>query len=135
MGVNVRIFIKKHQLKNLFDFDYDYFYFLMLKLRGKRWYRFEDMFGLENVDIVTSKELLKHIAINTNLRLKSRKWWVEISSEYDLIFVRDDISREELKKRIKNFDDYVDLNNLEFEIIEKVRKEILSQYLEFKTID
>jgi len=127
MGVNVRIYIRKDQLKRLFDFDNDYFYFLMFKLAGKRWNHFEEMFDLGDIDIVTSKELLKRIALNPKLKLESRSWWVNILSEYDLIFTRDTLKTEELKERIENLDEYIDLVDFEYEVIEKVRKEIISK--------
>jgi len=125
VGVDVRIYIRKDQLKRLFDLDYDYFYFLMLKACGKRWNRFCEMFNLDDIDLITSKELLKHIALNPNLKLKARSWWVNILSEYDLIFAKDTLKEEELKQRIEDFDEYIDLGELEYEIMEKVRKEII----------
>jgi len=85
------------------------------------------MFELGDTDIITSKELLKHIALNPKLKLKSRRWWVEILSEYDLIFARDTVKKESLEERIEDFDEYVDLGDIEYEILEKVRKEILQK--------
>jgi len=126
VGVDVKIYIRKDHLKRLFDFDYDYFYFLMLKAKV-RWNHFEEMFELGDTDIITSKELLKHIALNPKLKLKSRNWWVEILSEYDLIFARDTVRKESLEERIEDFNEYIDLGELEYEILEKVRKEILQK--------
>jgi len=125
MGIDVRIYIRKDQLKRLFDLDYDYFYFLMLKLAGKRWQRFEEMFDLGDIDFITSKELLKQIALNPKLKLKSRDWWVNILSEYDLIFAKDALSQQDLREKIEDFDEYVDLGEIEYEMLEKVRKEII----------
>jgi len=126
MGVDTIVYIKKSQLKKLFNLDIEYFYFLMLKVCYKRWHNFIEMFDLEDIDLITSKELLRQIALNPKLKLKARSWWVNILSEYDLIFAKDTLSIEDLKNRIENFDEYVDLGDLEQKILETARREIIS---------
>jgi len=100
MGVDLEIWINKKDLEKLLGLNsdlssWDDFYFL-LKYDGIRWYRFTEMMGVDDSEVLsmssqksfTSKELLEHLA-KTNVKVKDRSYWVDICMNYDLIFAPD----------------------------------------------
>lgn len=88
------ILIREEQVKKLLSDECWHLFVFLSEIAGIRWYRFAEVIGFGDEDFqhesISSKELLYKIAI-TNKKLKNREKWVEVLSNFDLVFLPDDI--------------------------------------------
>ncbi len=98
MGIDVRVFVKREDLKKLIS-NFDDLYFLW-DFGMRRWWWFSENFGVENK--VGSKELIEKLA-KLNRKISLREDIVRVCNEYDLIFQPD------IEEKPKGFIDVYDL--------------------------
>jgi len=136
MGIDTVVWVNKLYVEKLL-FSCDVFlcwddYLFLRDINGIRWDRFREYLKIEDSDVIyddrviTSKDLLKHIATHQG-KIRNRTKWVDICMNYDLLFTPDTYENtEEIEK------DYIPLWKINT-VIEKTildnKHEILKRIL------
>ena len=134
MGVDLEIWAKKEDVKNLFE-NFDDLLYLWTNF-NVRWYTFEDMVNLENAENfgnyehekgISSKELLKVLAYNKKYHIPNKETFINIISNYDLFFAPDTFAHggfTENEEKPKELEGRVELFALKFAVEEFLKKNL-----------
>ena len=132
MGINLNIYVHKKDLFNLLEDPADFTFLLGQSLM--RYYQFEELFDLsdwESSNEITSQDLLTHLA-RLSSKIPDRETWVDILSNYDLIFLPD-----YKKLPDKKADKYFEIYNIYSALVsygQENIQEVFNKYYEFEGI-
>lgn len=122
MGVDLVVYIRRDQVGKLIDIDSNYPLwddFYALAKMPIRWGVFAEWLHLETDEPITSKELLKHLAM-LNRKVENRELLVRLCSKYELLFAPDTAKVDKKK--------WVDIFEVE-SAVQKVVKENFGKIL------